>query len=393
MAVKILQFGEGNFLRAFADWMLDALDCEVTIVQPIEKGLLDVLAAQGYQYHVLLRGLEGGHPVRGESLITCVKDGINPFTQWDKYLAFARDPELRVIVSNTTESGIEYRPEPMENAPRVTFPGKLALFLKARFDAEQPPLLLLPCELIEANGQALYTCVKRYADDWDFGEGFLGWLDRCSFCDTLVDRIVTGYPKDVDTRGDRMYTAGESFHLWVIQGDHEDVLPLRKAGFNVIWTDDVTSYRARKVRILNGAHTALTPYALLRGFETVGDCMKDPALLSYLKACIYQEILPTLPLPEGELLEYADRVLERFQNPFLEHRLSSIALNSFDKFRVRVMPSIRAYEQRYGQRPRMLMRSFDALCAFYKTDMAEDAPEILAFMRSAAKQEVWERLC
>ena len=390
--MKVLQFGEGAFLRGFVDWMFDKIGCEVTVVQPIEQGMLDVLASRGYKYNILLRGIENGDTVEQKSEIKCIKDGINPYIDWAKYISFASDGDLQVVVSNTTESGIEYKPQAESEAANLTFPGKLTVFLKARFDAGLPGLLILPCELIDNNGDALRECVRKYASDWNYGDAFLSWLNTCNFCNTLVDRIVTGFPKDIDTMDDNMFNTAEIFHLWVIEGDFEDVLPLKSAGFNVIWTADATPYKKRKVRILNGAHTSLVPYAMLRGFTAVGECMANDEMREFVKTCMFEEIIPTLDLPKDELESYANSVLERFANPYINHLLSSIALNSFDKFKVRVMPSILEFEHRFGRKPTNLMKAFDALCEFYKTDMANDAPEIIEFMRGASKEEIWDRL-
>ena len=390
--MKVAQFGEGAFLRGFVDWMFDSLGCEVTVIQPIEKGMLDVLAKQGYKYNLLLRGIENGKIVKQESEITCLKDGINPYTDWDKFINFAADRELKVVVSNTTESGIEYKPQSVSEIPNLTFPAKLALFLKARYDAGLDGLLILPCELIDNNGDALYNCVSKYANDWNFGEDFAKWLKSNSFCNTLVDRIVTGYPKDIDTHGDNMFNTAELYHLWVIEGQYEHILPLQKAGFNVIWTDDAGPYKKRKVRILNGAHTALVPYAMLRGFTSVGECMENDEMRTFIKACIFDEIVPTIDMPKDELEDYANSILERFANPYIHHLLSSIALNSFDKFKVRVMPSILEFESRFGKKPENLMKAFDALYEFYQTDKASDSVEIIEFTKSASKEQVWERL-
>ena len=397
--MKILQFGEGGFLRGFVDWMFNSLDCEVTVVQPIEQGMLDMLAKQNYKYNLLLRGIENGKIVEQKTEITCIKDGINPYVEWERFIAAAKDKEFAVITSNTTESGIEYKPQSADNAPYITFPAKLTLFLKARFDAGLGGILILPCELIDNNGDALRECVLKYAKDWDFGNDFAMWLDTCSFCNTLVDRIVTGFPKPVegmpaiDTQGDNMFDTAEIFHLWVIEGNFEHLLPLQKAGFNVIWTEDATPYKKRKVRILNGAHTSLVPYAMLKGFTAVGECMADTDMKNYIKNCVFEEIMPTIDMPKDELESYANSVLERFENPYIHHLLSSIALNSFDKFKVRVMPSILEYEKKFGKKPETLMKAFDALCEFYKTDMANDAPEIIEFMKNATREEVWAKLC
>ncbi|MCL1991781.1 MAG: tagaturonate reductase [Spirochaetes bacterium] len=390
--MKVAQFGEGGFLRGFVDWMFNSLNYDVTVIQPIEKGMLDVLAKQGYRYNLLLRGIENGKVVEQQTKISCIKDGINPYADWDKFLNFAKDGELKIVVSNTTESGIEYKPQSISDAPHLTFPAKFALFLKARYDAGGGGLVILPCELIDNNGDALRNCVVKYAKDWNFGDGFLAWLGDSSFCNTLVDRIVTGFPKDIDTKGDDMFDTAEIYHLWVIEGRHEDTLPLQKAGFNVIWTDDAAPYKKRKVRILNGAHTALVSYAMLRGFTTVGECMANDEIRAFIKACVFDEIIPTLDLSKEELESYANSVLERFANPYIHHLLASISLNSFDKFKVRVLPSILEFEKRFGKKPEKLMLAFDALYEFYQTDKVNDAQPVIDFAKGASKEQFWQKM-
>ncbi len=404
---KVIQFGEGGFLRGFVDYFFYKLsekglfNGKIAVVQPIERGFVDVLNQQNGKYNLFLRGIDKGMVVDEKTEIDIISRGINPYTDFDEYMKLAENPEMRFVVSNTTEAGIEYLgTEKLTDAPAKSFPAKLTQLLYKRFQLGLDGFIVLSCELIDNNGRELLNCVKKYAELWELGEDFKKWL-VCEnhFCSTLVDRIVTGYPRDdiesFESRipyKDNLIDTAEIFHLWVIEGNFEEELPLQKAGFNVIWTDDVTPYKKQKVRILNGAHTSLVPYAMLKGLKTVGECMENEETLNFVKKCIYDEIIPTLDLPKEQLLSFADSVIERFRNPFVKHQLSSIALNSFDKFKVRVMPSIIEYKNRSGKYPEALVKAFDAFCEFYKTDMANDSEENIAFMRNSSKEEIWNKL-
>ncbi len=404
---KVIQFGEGGFLRGFVDYFFCKLsekglfDGKIAVVQPIEKGMINILNEQQGKYNLFLRGIDKGEIVDERTEIDIISRGINPYENFEEYMALAENPEMRFIVSNTTEAGIEYLgTEKLTDTPAKSFPAKLTQLLYKRFRLGLDGFIVLSCELIDNNGKELLKCVEGYADLWELGEDFKLWLHKENhFCSTLVDRIVTGYPRDdieaFESRipyKDNLIDTAEIFHLWVIEGNFEEELPLQKAGFNVIWTDDVTPYKKQKVRILNGAHTSLVPYAMLKGLKTVGECMENEETLSYVKKCIYDEIIPTLDLPKEQLLSFADSVIERFKNPFVKHQLASIALNSFDKFKVRVMPSILEYKNRFGEYPKTLMKAFDAFCEFYKTDMANDSEENIAFMRNSSKEEIWNKL-
>lgn len=399
---RIIQFGEGAFLRGFFDWMLQKANesgkfCgSAVIVQPIERGMCDMLTAQNCVYTHIIRGAEGVEITKIDSISRCVK----PYDDWQEYLDLAKNPDFRFIVSNTTESGIAYHEQDkLTDKPPVSFPAKVCALLYERFKLGLPGFVFIPCELIEKNGEKLREIILRYAGEWELGDDFARWIkDENAFCNSLVDRIVTGYPRGENIvlgYEDNMLDTSEYFHLWVIEGDRKyaNELPFDRIGLNVIWTDDMSNYRTRKVRILNGAHTALVPYAMLRGFDTVKSCVDDKEMLAYIKKCIYDEIIPTLDLPREELVSYADSVLVRFANPYIKHMLSSIALNCADKFKVRLMPSILEYNRRFGKYPETLMTAFDALCEFYKTDMVNDSPEMTAFMRNSTKKEIWEWLC
>ena len=392
---RIIQFGEGGFLRGFADWMLQIVneitdfDGKVVVVQPIEKGMCDVLSEQNCEYTHICRGLEGVETKRINVISRCVK----PYDDFEGYMRLAENPDFRFVISNTTEAGIRFdENDKTEDRPAKTFPAKLTQLLKKRFDLGLSGFIFLPCELIDKNGENLKKCVLKYADLWELGEEFTNWIEKENiFCNTLVDRINTGYPKDEDTGiDDKMLNTSEYFHLWVIEG-YKDLfteIPFDKCGLNVILTDNLEMYRTRKVRILNGAHTSLVPYALLSGFDTVKSCMDDEKMLSHIKACVYDEIIPTLDLPKEELTEYADNVLKRFANPYIKHYLSSIALNSVSKFKVRVLPSILEYIKRFNKMPETLIFSFAKLIEFYRTDMTNDDKDVTAFMKTASVKEI-----
>lgn len=395
MRERIIQFGEGGFLRGFADWMLQIVneetefDGSVVVVQPIEKGMCDMLTAQNCEYTHICRGIEGVLEKKINVISRCVK----PYENFESYLALAENPDFRFIISNTTESGIVYEEsDKATDAPPASFPAKLTLLLKRRYDLGLGGFVLLPCELIDKNGAKLKECVIKCAKNWGYGEDFISWVENENrFCNTLVDRINTGYPKDEDiVSDDKMLNTSEYFHLWVIEGYNGlfEEIPFDKCGLNVILTDELEKYRTRKVRILNGAHTSMVPYALLCGLDTVKSCIDDEKMNSYLRKCVFEEIIPTLDLPEKELLDYANSVMERFANPYIKHYLSSIALNSVSKFKVRVLPSLEEYIKRFRKMPENLIFSFAQLINFYRTDMTDDAADVTAFMKTATVEEI-----
>ncbi|MBQ2876858.1 MAG: tagaturonate reductase [Clostridia bacterium] len=402
---KVIQFGEGGFLRGFVDWMLQKVndssdfDGSVVVVQPIEQGMCDMLTAQNCVYTHVIRGVEGVDKTVVDVISRCVK----PYEDFAAYMALAENPSFRFVVSNTTESGIVFSAEDkITDAPPKSFPAKVTLLLKKRFELGLPGFIFLPCELIDRNGDNLKKCILQYADLWSLGADFKAWVEKENvFTNTLVDRINTGYPRGEDMGlgyEDNMVNTSEFFHLWVIETDFDvdAELPFSKAGLNVIITPDkLEMYRTRKVRILNGAHTSLVPYALLSGLDTVKSCIDDPTMHEHIRKCVFEEIIPTLDLPADELDSYAKSVLERFGNPYIKHYLSSIALNSVSKFKVRVLPSILEYIKRYNKMPETLLFAFAKLIEFYKTDMTNDAPEVVEFMKNndtaaiLANAELW----
>ena len=395
---KVIQFGEGGFLRGFVDWMLQKLsdngsfDGSVVVVQPIENGMCDMLTAQNCTYTHLIRGVEGVEATKIDVISRCVK----PYADFEGFLALAENPDFRFVVSNTTESGIEFSSsDKFEDAPPKTFPAKLTRLLYKRYTLGLGGFIFLPCELIDRNGDNLKKCVLSYCDLWNLGDGFKKWVNEENvFTNTLVDRINTGYPKDEAEElgyNDNMLNTSEVFHLWVIETDHdlESELPFASAGLNVIVTPDkLEMYRTRKVRILNGAHTSLVPYALLSGFDTVRSCVVDDTMRRHIEKCVFEEIIPTLDLPRDELVEYAKSVITRFENPYIKHYLSAIALNSVSKFKVRVLPSILEYIKRFNKMPETLIFAFAKLIDFYRTDMSNDSAEICAYMKTAPLADI-----
>lgn len=384
---RVIQFGEGNFLRAFVDWMFHQLNKQgkfngrVVVVQPIAEGMVDALNAQDAIYTLLLRGLQNGKVIEKKEVISSVSRGINPYTEWDSFLRCAENPEIEFVISNTTEAGIVFDPDDrLEMMPPKTFPGKLTAYLYHRFQHfngdTAKGMVMIPCELIDRNGDKLKEAILSLIDAWNLPQAFKSWIsEHNSFHNSLVDRVVTGYPKDeievLERQAgyrDQLVDAGEVFHLWVIEGSAELAkrLPFTEVGLNVIWTDDMTPYRTRKVRILNGAHTASVPAAFLYGLETVGEMMDHSVLGKYVRKIVYDEIIPSADLDKKILVDFADAVIERFQNPFIKHYLISILLNSSSKFKTRVLPSILEYQKLNGTLPKLLTFSLAALIAVYR---------------------------
>src|SRR5574337_267926 len=384
---KVVQFGEGNFLRAFVDWMIGRMNARglfngsVVVLQPIPRGMLGALNQQDGLYTVLLRGIRDGKPVEEKEIVTSVSRGLSPYADFASFLECAENPDLRFIVSNTTEAGIAFSDQDRPtDAPPASFPGKLTVFLHHRFrhfrGAAGRGCILLPCELIERNGDTLKQTVLQTARLWGLDPAFLDWLENHNeFTNTLVDRIVTGHPRDefaalTATLGyqDDLLDAGEIFHSWVIESrwNLAGELPLAEAGLDVVWTSNMTPYRDRKVRILNGAHTLAALTAYLAGKNTVGECLADGLLRGYVEKAIHEEIIPTLDLPKDDLLRFAAAVMERFANPHIKHYLLSIALNSTSKYRARILPSVLEFQRRTGGLPRRLCFALGALIAFYR---------------------------
>ena len=386
--IKVLQFGEGNFLRAFADYMIDIanektdLNAGIVLVKPIPFGDLNAFHAQDCLYTVLLRGLVDGVPTEQTRLITSVQDAVGAYEEYEKYSGYAKMDTLRYIISNTTEAGIVLdRNDRFDLCPPNTYPGKLCKFLFERaeaFDyAEDKGLIILPVELIDDNGTHLKECVRELAKEWKLGERFLNWLDSaCIFTSTLVDRIVTGAIRDEKEREaaweklgyrDDLLVTGEPFALWVIESprDLSDELPFPRCGLPVLYTDNQKPYKQRKVRILNGAHTSFVPAAFQCGYDIVLEAIRDPLIKTFMQKTLYDEVIPTLSLPKDDLMSFAEAVTGRFENPFIRHRLLDICLNCVSKWRARCMPSLLGYVDAFGTLPERLTFSLASLMALY----------------------------
>lgn len=384
---RVLQFGEGNFLRAFVDYFIDVLNentgfnSKVVLCQPIAPGLADMINEQEGLYTLFLRGFENGQKVNAKRVISCVSRCLNPYKNYEEVLACADNPELRYIACNTTEAGIAYDPScQFTDVPADSYPGKLTQFMYRRFKKfgkeAGKGFVILSCELIDNNGKELEKCVLKYAEQWNLGEEFMNWIKSENiFCSTLVDRIVTGYPRNeaaaiCEELGyqDNIIDTGEIFGFWVIEGPEslKKELPFEEAGLPVLICADHKPYKQRKVRILNGAHTSFVLGAYLAGQDIVRNCMDDEVICGFMNKTIYDEIIPTLTLPKEELMSFAASVTERFKNPFIDHALLSISLNSTSKWKARVMPSFKGYVEKNGSLPKCITASFAFYIAFYK---------------------------
>ncbi|MDF2513387.1 MAG: altronate oxidoreductase [Herbinix sp.] len=423
--IKVVQFGEGNFLRAFVDYMIDVanekdlFDGSIVILKPIEFGSLEQFHKQECQYTLTLRGIQEGREVVTNRIISSVRDAVSVYEDYDKFIQLAKIETLRFVVSNTTEAGITYDSRDNFAAkPPKTYPAKLTKFLFERyqsfFGVLDKGLIILPVELIDDNGSALKACVLKYTELWNLENGFITWLvEACIFCNTLVDRIVTGYPKEeaeelcqqFGYRDDLLVTA-EPFGLWVIESE-KDIsaeLPLERCGLPVIFTNNQKPYKQRKVRILNGAHTSFVLASYLSGNESVLESMQDDTVRTFMTATIYEEVIPTLTLSKEELIDFANSVIERFENPFIKHALLSISLNSVSKWKARCLPSLINFIELYGELPKHLVFSIAALMSFYSgTELKEDCligmrdgepycikddREVLEFFASACNRKV-----
>ena len=380
METKILQFGEGNFLRCFIDWMVQKMndkagfDGAVQIIQPIGDELCmpsKILNDRGGKYHTCLRGVIGGKTVEEIEEISCVK-GVDMWQNLDKYATL---PSLRFVFSNTTEAGIQYVKD------QNTFPAKVLRLLKARFAAKLPGLVFIPCELIEHNGDNLKKCILQHLADESNNpnnQTIKQYIeDECVFCSTLVDRIVAGRPDPESAaryaeqlgEKDDVLVCGEPFHFFVVETpvgfDLESELPLKAAGVNVVYTPDMQPYRTRKVRFLNATHTTMVYRGLEKGFTEVAQCIADPEFNKFVRQVIFDEIFPTVNLPDAEKKEYAESVLERFANPFAHHQLKSIALNTIAKWKTRCLPVVCDYYKLYGKLPSAMIEGYEAIARHY----------------------------
>lgn len=408
MPERIIQFGEGNFLRAFVDWIVYNMDQKtdfngsVVVVQPIERGMVDWLNGQDCLYHVNLQGRQDGKAVNELTRIDVISRALNPYTQNQAFMALAEQPEIRFVISNTTEAGIAFDPAcKFSDAPASSYPGKLTQLLFHRFKtfngAADKGLIIMPCELIFLNGHHLKDCIYKYIELWkdDFGadyEPFKDWFTNyCYVCATLVDRIVPGFPrKDIAkiqqtvSYADNLVVQAEIFHLWVIEKPEnmsiEDLrkeFPAEKAGLHVLIAESEKPYHERKVTLLNGPHTVLSPVAFLSGVNIVRDACNHPVIGKYIHKVQFDELMQTLNLPMDELQQFASDVLERFNNPFVDHQVTSIMLNSFPKFQTRDLPGLKTYLERKGELPKGLVLGLAAIITYYKGGKREDGVEIV----------------
>lgn len=385
--IKIMQFGEGNFLRAFVEWILQdlndkgAINANVAVVQPMPSGRVEALAEQDGLYTLRLEGIDGGKKVKKSQVINVIGDCINPFADYEKFLKYGESEDLQIIISNTTEAGIAVDPTDTDfSACPKSYPGKLLALLKRRYDFykgdKSKGLDIIPCELIDNNGDELKRCLKELAVINKMDKDFIDWVENCNhYTSTLVDRIVPGYPRneieDIQKETgyiDNNVVKGEIFHLWVLKKEPhiQKVLPADSTGLNVIFADDIKPYKQRKVKILNGSHTAMVPVAYLCGIDTVGEAVNDKTIGKYVRDFVFEEVNPTINLPQDQMVAFANSVIERYQNPFIRHELMSIALNSTTKFKTRLLPTLEDYVRIKGELPKHLLFSFAALAVFYK---------------------------
>lgn len=395
---RIIQFGEGNFLRAFVDWIIFNMNektdfnSSVVVVQPIERGMIDMLNGQDCLYHVNLQGLDKGEVVNDLTKIDVISRALNPYTDNEAFLALADQPEMRFVISNTTEAGIAFDSScRLEDAPASSYPGKLTQLLYRRFKTfggdMSKGLIIFPCELIFLNGHKLKETIYQYIELWNLGEEFKTWFEKaCGVYATLVDRIVPGFPrKDIDAikeklqYDDNLVVQAEIFHLWVIEAPQEVAkeFPADRAGLNVLFVPSEEPYHERKVTLLNGPHTVLSPVAYLSGLNIVREACQHPVVGRYINRVMFEELLETLNLPKEELVQFGKDVLERFNNPFVDHQVTSIMLNSFPKYQTRDLPGLKVYLERKGELPKGLVLGLAAIITYYKGGVREDGAEIV----------------
>lgn len=410
---RIIQFGEGNFLRAFIDWIVYHMNEKtdfngsVVVVQPIEKGMTGQLMEQDCLYHVNLQGLDKGETINSLTCIDVISRAMNPYEQFEDFLKLAEQPDIRFVISNTTEAGIAFDSTcRLEDRPAASYPGKLTQLLYHRYRTfggdRSKGLIVFPCELIFLNGHRLKEVIYQYIELWELEDDFKAWLEEaCGIYATLVDRIVPGFPRK-DIRNiqetlqyeDHMVVQGEVFHLWVIEAPERIAceFPAHLAGLNVLFVPSEVPYHERKVTLLNGPHTVLSPIAFLSGIDLVRDACQHEVIGKYIRQVMYDELMETLNLPKAALMQFADDVWERFCNPFVDHQVTSIMLNSFPKFKTRDLPGLKTYLERKGMLPQGLVLGLAAIITYYKggerSDGApivpNDSPEIMTLLK-----ELW----
>ena len=410
--IKIMQFGEGNFLRGFIEWIVQdmndkgAIDSNIVVVQPMPVGRIENLREQNGLYTVCLEGINNGETIRSREIIDVLGDFINPFENYKGYLDYAKSEDLKIIISNTTEAGIalDNNDTDFSSCPK-SFPGKLLAFLKARYDffggSEESGLCIIPCELIDHNGAELKRVLNELAKINNMSEDFIRWMNEANhYTETLVDRITPGYPRDQATDIceeigfiDNNIVKAEVFHLWVLKKEPvvQKYFPADATGLNVIFADDITPYKQRKVKVLNGSHTSMVPIAYLCGIDTVRESVEDEDVGQFVLELVNDVVKPTIDLPKDQMDAFANSVIERFKNPFIRHELMSIALNSTTKFKTRLLPTYNDYIEKFGKVPTHILFSFASLVTFYRgkrgdADIAlNDAPEYLEFWK-----KLWE---
>ncbi|MDR3140975.1 MAG: tagaturonate reductase [Tannerellaceae bacterium] len=384
---RIIQFGEGNFLRGFADWIIHHMNRKinfqagVVVVQPLPEGMVELLNEQDGLYHLNLQGIDKGTATDTVELIDVITRGLNPYRQFDEYLRLAENPDMRFVISNTTEAGIAFDPScRLDDRPAASYPGKLVQLLYHRFNVfggdSGKGWIIFPCELIFHNGKELKECINRYIELWELGAEFQHWVDTaCGVYSTLVDRIVPGYPEDsigdITNRiqvEDKLVVKAEIFHLWVIEAPEwvAGEFPASRAGLNVLFVADEKPYHERKVTLLNGPHTVLSPVGYLSGLNTVRECVEDEVIGRYVRKVMFDELMQTIDLPPDELEQFAHDVLDRFRNPFVKHFIASIMLNSFAKYKTRDLPGLKTYLSRKGELPCGLTLGLAGIITYYK---------------------------
>ena len=394
LPIKIVQFGGGNFMRGFTDYVIDKLNKEtdwkggIVNLQATPNGSIQKMEEQDNLYTLFTRGIKKGEIIDEKHVISAIQKSVNPYSDYQDFLALAKEEELEFVFSNTTETGIAFdETETSYQGPHKNFPAKVAVLLYERFKhfngAADKGLRIIPCELIEDNAFVLRDIIIKYAQLWNLEDAFAEWIHQNNyFHNTLVDRIVPGYPKD-DAESyedrldyeDQMMVVSETFLLFVIQeaGNLNDRIPFNKINEQILVVDDIQPYRLRKVRILNGGHTLMLAPAILSGKETVKESVDDQFIGKFLKNAIFNEVNPTLGLDETELKEFTEEVFDRFRNPFIKHHLASIALYFVSKFKVRVLPSLLTYVENNGKLPVNLTFSLAGLIRFYQGSFGEKA--------------------
>ena len=410
--IKIVQFGEGRFLRAFADVFFEEVSqsvndtLKVVMISPRgrkSEGVVKEFREQECRYTVCIQGLRNGKYVEEFRVVNCIENLLDPVREYDRYIHESEDPDLELILSNTTENGIRYDPEDrMNDMPQKSYPAKLTAFLYHRFctfegDPNKAPIILAS-ELIDNNGQELKKIIRRYAKEWGWNDGFDEYVDKdCLFCSTLVDRIVPGRIRDkeedqhldeLNGYRDNLKDVGEVFGVWYIEGpkELENKLPFKKAGLNVHVVPEVAPYKKRKVRILNGAHTGFVLGAYLAGKNIVRECMQDETIHKFMNKLLFDEVIPILPLDKKDCENFAAAVTDRFNNPFVDHQLMSISLNSTSKWKARDLPSLLEYFDKFGTLPKALCMGFAAYIAFYSNDLQRREENCLIGKRPAGNE-------